>query len=132
MAWRYNHGMGTVPHSDTGAAKVRLRRPDRSQVVMAVQCPDDLIPARHPARLVWQVVQALDLSAFHAPIKAREGVCGRDATDPALLVALWLYATIRGVGSARELARLCGESDPYRWLCGGVGVNHHTLGDFRV
>jgi hypothetical protein len=36
------------------------------------------------------------------------------------------------VGSARELARLCDSEDAYRWLCGGVGVNHHTLSDFRV
>jgi hypothetical protein len=59
-------------------------------------------------------------------------VCGRDATDPRLLIALWLYAATRGVGSARELARLCVESKPYQWLCGGVSLNHHTLSDFRV
>ena len=65
-------------------------------------------------------------------IKAREGVAGRDATDPELLVALWLYACIRGIGSARELARRCQESAPFRWLCGGVGVNHRMLSDFRT
>src|SRR5208282_3557352 len=65
------------------------------------------------------------------PIKAREGLAGRDATDPRLLVALWLYACIRGIGSARELARRCEESAPFRWLCGGVGVNHRLLSDFR-
>jgi Transposase domain (DUF772)/Transposase DDE domain len=47
-------------------------------------------------------------------------------------VSLWLYAATEGVGSARELARLCSESKPYQWLCGGVSVNHHTLSDFRV
>lgn len=123
--------MTAIQDREVGA--VRLRRPDRSQVVMTVQCPDDLISAKHPARLVWQVVQTLDLSAFCAPIKAREGVCGRDATDPALLVSLWLYATIRGIGSAREVARLCVESTPYRWLCGDLDpLNYHTLSDFRV
>jgi transposase len=112
--------------------EVRLRRPDRKQVVMRMECDDDLIPQGHSARVIWDVVQKLDLSAFYGPIKARDGVCGRDATDPALLVALWLYATTRGVGSARELARLCLESKPYQWICGGVSVNHHTLSDFRV
>jgi transposase len=86
---------------------VRLRRPDRSQVTMRFGCDDDLIPATHAARTIWSVVESLDLSAFHKPIKARDGVAGRDATDPALLVALWLYACIRGIGSARELARRC-------------------------
>ena len=99
---------------------------------MAVQCADDLIDAEHPARVIWRVVCGLDLGLFHEPIKARQGVCGRDANDPRLMVALWLYAATDGVGSARELARLCVESKPYQWLCGGVGMNHHTLADFRV
>jgi transposase len=82
--------------------------------------------------LVWRVVCTLNLSQFHEGIKAREGEAGRNATDPRLLVALWLYATIDGIGSARELARLCAESKPYMWLCGQVSLNHHTLSDFRV
>lgn len=110
----------------------RLRVPDRSQVRWDARSPEELIPADHPARTVWAVVCAMDLSELLASIKAREGVGGRDATDPRLLVALWLYATIRGVGSARELARLCTESKPYLWFCGGVTVNHHLLSDFRV
>jgi hypothetical protein len=48
------------------------------------------------------------------------------------LLALWLYATSEGVGSARALARLCESHDVYRWLCGGVSVNYHGLADFRT
>ena len=95
-------------------------------------CPDDLVGAGHPVRLVSAVVEKLDLSHFEEPIKARSGVAGRDTTDPRLLVALWLYACIRGIGSARELARRCEESAPFRWLCGGVTVNHRLLSDFRT
>src|SRR6267143_5973050 len=91
-------------------AAVRLRRPERRQVAMVVQCPDDLVSASHPVRLVLAVVEKLDLSRFHEPIKAREGEAGRDATDPQLLVGLWLYACMRGIGSARALARRCVES----------------------
>ena len=69
---------------------------------------------------------------FCQPIKAREGVAGRDATDPKLLVALWLYACIRGIGSGRELARQCQENVAFQWLCGGVSVNHRLLSDFRT
>lgn len=119
--------MDNATHAD-----VRLRSPERGQLTMVVQCPDDLVDADHPVRVVWAVVGRLDLSAFHAPIKARDGVRGRDATDPRLLVALWLYACTDGVGSARELERLCVDARPYRWLCGGVSVNHHLLSDFRV
>ncbi len=69
---------------------------------------------------------------LYAQIRAVEGSVGRAPIDPAILMSLWLYATLDGVGSARELDRLCESDDAYRWLCGGVGVNHHTLGDFRV
>ena len=53
---------------------------------------------------------------------------------PAILTALWLYATLRGIGSARELDRRCGEKGevPFQWICGGVSVNYHTLSDFRT
>jgi transposase len=115
---------------------VRLRKPERSQVKMRFCCDDELIRQGHQARVIWAVVQELDLSSFHEPIQAREGVCGRDATDPALLVSLWLYAATKGEGSARHLAAMCGQGEdgvkPYQWLCGGVSVNHHTLSDFRT
>src|SRR5260370_37503841 len=82
-------------------------------------------------RRVMAGVENLDVWGFGEPIQAREGQAGRDATDPQLLVALWLYACIRGMGSARELARRCEESAPFRWLLGGVTVNHRLLSDFR-
>ncbi len=110
---------------------VRLRRAERRQVAMVVQCLDDLVGPTHPVRMVMAVVEKLDVSGFCEPIQAREGQAGRDATDPQLLVALWLYACIRGMGSARELARRCEESAPFRWLLGGVTVNHRLLSDFR-
>jgi transposase len=124
--------MTMTDQADKGVSNVRLRVPERAQVVWGASCVDDLLPAEHRARTIWAVVCQLDLSAFHQPIKAREGVAGRDSTDPRLLVSLWLYASIRGVGAARELERLCGESRPYQWLSGGVSVNHHLLSDFRT
>jgi transposase len=111
---------------------VRLRKPERRQLTMVVQCADDLVRALHPVRTVMALVEKLDVSGFCEPIRAREGIAGRDATDPRLLVGLWLYACVRGIGSARELARRCEESAPFRWLCGGVSVNHRLLSDFRT
>ena len=111
---------------------VRLRVAERRQMGWVAQCPDDLVSSSHPVRLVLSVVEQLDLSRFHESIKARAGQSGRDATDPQLLVALWLYACIRGIGSARELARHCQDSAAFRWLCGGVTVNHRLLSDFRT
>jgi transposase len=111
---------------------LRLRKPERRQVAMVMQCADDLVRALHPVRTVMGVVEKLDVSGFCEPIRARAGIAGRDATDPRLLVGLWLYGCVRGIGSARELARRCKESAPFRWLCGGVSVNHRMLSDFRT
>jgi len=111
---------------------VRLRTPERRQMEMVPRCLDDLVSPEHPIRRVAQVAEHLDLAAFCQTIKAREGVPGRDATDPKLLVSLWLYACVRGMGSAHELARQCQENVPFLWLLGGVTVNYHLLSDFRT
>lgn len=115
-----------------GRGKPRLQRPQRGQVMLRPTDLESLLPADHRAREVWAFVEGLDLAAFHDRIRAVEGHSGRPPIDPAILMALWLYATLEGVGSARALDRLCDEHDAYRWLCGGVGVNYHTLADFKV
>ena len=110
----------------------RVQSAVRNQVELRACDLDAALPSEHQARAVWGFVQSLDLQALYAQIRAVEGSVGRAPIDPAILMSLWLYATLDGVGSARELDRLCDSDDAYRWLCGGVGVNHHTLGDFRV
>src|SRR5258708_22508081 len=104
-----------------------IRRPPRSTLF-----PYTTLFRSHPARLIWAYVLRLDLRELEKLIKAREGVPGHPAITPRLLLGLWLYATSEGVVSARLLARLCERDDVYRWFCGGVGVNHRTLGEFRV
>ena len=112
-------------------AQPRLSVPDRQQLLSAITI-DELLEADHPARAVWSYVLGLDLALLYDPIRARGSVAGRPAIDPRLLVALWLYATLSGFTSARELADLCVHHDAFRWLAGGVSVNHHTLSDFRT
>lgn len=122
---------GDTGRAGRGSAKPRLRLPQRDQVEMHWAALDDLLEPDHQARVVWTAVCGLDLSRWLGEIKAVEGAVGRDATDPRVLVALWVYATLDGVGSARELARLCTKHLAYQWLCGGVTVNYHLLADFR-
>jgi len=105
----------------------RYETANRTQIELTPTDLEGLLPPGHAARLVWRFVEGLDLSTFYAAIKAREGHAGRTPIDPKILVALWLYATIDGVGSAREVDRLCYAHDAYRWLRGGVSVNYHTL-----
>jgi len=116
----------------TGPREARVVRPQRQQVEWAPRALDELLPADHVARSLWALVERLDLAAFYAPLKAVSDRPGRPASDPRVLLALWLYATAEGVGSARQLDRLCHQHDAYRWLRGGVPVDYHLLADFRV
>ena len=93
----------------------RLRRPDRRQMVWEACCLDERLPADHAVRTIEAVVRRMDLSGFYAAIDARGEAPGRAATDPRLLIALWLYAATEGIGNGRRLARLCEAHDAYRW-----------------
>jgi hypothetical protein len=113
-------GWGGVP---------RLRHAERGQIEWRPFSLDQLVPEGHRVRLVWRFVEGLDLTPLLARIKAVEGHAGHAAADPRILMGLWLYATVTGIGSARELARLCKEHVAFRWLCGGVSMNAKTLAD---
>ncbi len=113
-------------------AKPRLRLARRDQVTLRCASLDQLLPPDHMARTVWAFALGLDLTPLYAAIKAVEGHAGNTPIDPRILFALWLYATLDGVGSARELDRLTTAHLAYQWLCGDVSVNYHTLADFRV
>lgn len=115
----------------SAVVKPRLLRANRAQGQWQVTDLEGLLGADHPARAVWAFVEGLDMSEYVSEVRAIEGHAGRPAIDPAILLGLWLFALSQGVGSARELDRLTQEHDAYRWLCGGVPMNYHTLSDFR-
>ena len=110
----------------------RVQRPNRFQVEMRTSSLDAMLGEDHQARVVWEYVEGLDLTCLYDSIRAVEGRPGREPIDPRILMALWLYATLDGVGAARELDRLCGTHIAYQWICGRVTVNYHTLSDFRT
>lgn len=112
--------------------EVRVRRPVRNQVEMMTRDLDSLVADDHTVRSIWEFLNKMDLSALYSSIKAVLDQPGRPASDPQVLLALWIYATVEGIGSARRLARLTEEHDVYRWLRGGVPVDYHLLAEFRV
>src|SRR5438128_170693 len=121
------------PQADAASGGApRMREPVRDQIELRAVDLDSLIGQDDPARVVWAYVEPLDLSELEDRIKAREHTPGHPPASPRLMLALWLFAASQGVGSARALARLGESHDAYRWLCGGVSVNYHTLADFRV
>ena len=127
---------GDLPESEpverSWVGAPRLREPMRDQVELRAVDLDALLTADHPARVIWAYVEALDLSELEQAVRARTHGPGQSAASMRLQMALWLYATSQGIGSARALARLCESHDAYRWLCGGVSVNYHGLSDFRT
>ena len=110
----------------------RMRHVVRDQVEFRQCSLDELLSDDHEARIVWAYVCGLDLSELIGRVQAVEGGPGQAPADPRILMTLWLYATLRGIGSARELNRLCRDHAAYRWICGGVSMNYHTLSDFRT
>jgi transposase len=116
------------PVSRTG---LRLSLPVRNQVEMVMRGLDSTLAPEHPARAIWDLVERLNLSRLYEGICAAADTPGRPATDPKVLLALWLYATVEGIGSAHQLDRLSREHDAFRWLRGGVPLNYHLLSDFR-
>ncbi len=118
------------PVLPTRPRDARTLRPVRNQIEWAPRDLDAALAEDHPARAIWRLLDQLDLTAFYGSIKAVLDQPGRPPTDPAVLLALWLLATVDNVGSARKLARLCAEHDAYRWLRGGVPVNYPMLSDF--
>jgi len=110
----------------------RTNRPERFQVEMQLLSLDEWLDKNHRVRIVWEYVQSLDLSDLYGEIKSVESHVGRNAIDPQILFALWLFATIEGISSARRIAELTKRDIPYIWICGGVSVNYHRLADFRT
>ena len=118
--------------SGRGERKPRFKVIDRSQLRWRILDIDKLIPEDHPARAIWEFVGGLDLSSYRVEVRAVEGIAGRSAISPELLISLWVYAYSKGVKSARAVAHSCEHDPPYQWLTGGEVVNAHTLSDFRV
>ena len=118
--------------SEPPRPRVRMAEPMRSQGVIRFEMPEDTLPPDHRARLIWRVLQTLDLSAFSAKAKAVEGRAGRDVLSTSMLLTLWLYAISGGLGSAREVARRTLSDDAFRWIVGDQEVGHSKLSEFRV
>lgn len=109
----------------------RLVQPIRNQVQMSFGSLDELIPQDHKVRLVWKYIEKLDLTEFLIKINSVEGNRGRPAIDPKVLLALWLYATIEGICHGRVIEQYCQEHTAFKWICGDIKINYHTINDFR-
>lgn len=90
----------------------------------------DWLPAGHLAWFVLDTVAELDLAAFYGAYRA-DGH-GRPAYDPALMVALILYAYCSGIRSARAIERRCVEDVAFRVVAANLRPDHATIARFRA
>ncbi|MGH8136399.1 MAG: transposase [Steroidobacteraceae bacterium] len=127
----FGSGAGTATNAG-GSGKPRIEEPQRAQGVMRFDYPEDALEASHPARVLWDVLGKMDLTAFGRGCESVEGSAGRSLKSPRMLLTLWLYALTQAVGSAREIARLVGSDVAYRWIAGNVDISHQKLSQFRV
>ena len=118
--------------NDVSVVRARVKRAVRDQIQWRDASLEQLVPKDHRVRAVWAYVDSLDLTPLYQKIRAVEGGVGRDAADPKILMALWMWAIIEGISSARHVARQCEKDFTYLWICGEVGVNYHMLSDFRT
>ncbi|MBK8695655.1 MAG: transposase [Deltaproteobacteria bacterium] len=115
-----------------GVARPKVREPQRTQSSFRIEIPEDLLTPEHPARLLWNVLGTLDLSAFLADTRTAQHCAGRSELSPRMKLTLWLYALSIGVGSAREIGGLIHSDVAFRWIVGDLTVGHHCLSQFRA
>ena len=101
---------------------------DREQSFLMPPDVREWLPARHLAWFVIDAVAAMDLEAFYAAYRV-DGH-GRPPYDPAMMVALLLYAYARGIRSSRVIERACEEDVAFRVLAAQQRPDHATIARF--
>ena len=102
---------------------------DREQVLVMPPSLRDWLPEDHLAWFVLAAVEEMDLAAFY--VAYRDDGHGRPAHDPAMMVALLLYAYARGQRSSRVVERECVEDLAYRVIAANQRPDHTTIARFR-
>src|SRR3982751_2783728 len=102
---------------------------DREQELLLPPSLREWLPEGHLAWFVIDAVVQLDLSAFYAAYRA-DGH-GRAAHDPAMMVAVLLYAYAIGERSSRRIERRCVEDVATRVICANQAPDHTTIARFR-
>ncbi len=101
----------------------------RDQINLIPVTLGDLIPEEHPIRLLDELLDRLDWSAFHEDYRIEKR--GRPPIPPKILTSCWIYAHFRKVQSSRNLEYQLNTNVEFMWLAHGHRIDHSTLADFR-
>jgi transposase len=103
---------------------------DREQVLLLPPSLREWLPQDHLAWFVLDAVAEMDLTAFYASY--RDDGWGRAAHDPAMMVALFVYAYAIGERSSRRIERRCRDDVAFRVITANCAPDHATIARFRV
>src|SRR3954462_13267957 len=103
---------------------------DREQELLLPPSLREWLPQEHLAWFVLDAVAEMDLGAFYAGY--RDDGWGRAAHDPAMMVALFVYASAVGVRCARAIERRCHDDVAVRVITANQAPDHATIARFRV
>ena len=102
---------------------------DPDQILMLPPDLREWVSEGHLAHHVSDLVDAVDLSAFHAPYR---GDGRRNSPyDPRMMVKVLIYAYATGTFSSRKMAKKLEEDVAFRMLAAGNFPKHRTLCEFR-
>ena len=102
---------------------------DRDQELLLPPSLREWLPEGHLAWFVLAAVEEMDLAAFYGSYRL-DGH-GRPAHEPAMMVALLLYAYAKGQRSSRVIERACVEDIAYRVIAANEVPDHTTIARFR-
>jgi transposase len=101
---------------------------DREQSFLMPPDVREWLPENHLAWFVIAAVGEMNLDAFYAAYRV-DGRA-RPAYDPAMMVALLLYAYARGTRSSRIIERACSEDVAFRVIAAQQRPDHATIARF--
>src|SRR5437588_9018457 len=102
---------------------------DRGQLLLMPPSLTEWLPEDHLVWMVLGAVDQMDLGRFREAY--RLGAAGRAPFDPAVMVALLLYAYARGIRSSRGIERACWEDVAFKVIAGMRTPDHSTIAEFR-
>jgi transposase len=100
---------------------------DRNQMWLLPPSVDKWVPVNHVVRFIWEILKQMNLRAFYFSY----GMEGRPPYDPAMMLAVLIYAYCQGRRSSRKISKACEEELPYRWLTGNTVPDHCAISRFR-
>jgi transposase len=103
---------------------------DREQELLLPPSLREWLPEEHFVWFVLDAVGEIDLAAFYASY--RDDGWGRAAHDPAMMVALLVYAYAIGERSSRGIERRCRDDVAFRVIAANQAPDHATVARFRV